>query len=221
MDALLSFLGDQGPFLLYALLGAGAALENLIPPIPADTFVLLGAFLAAGGRATALVVFLVTWLANSFAAMLVYRAGVRYGQSFFQAGIGRRLLNRHQLERLGSFYSRWGLPAIFFARFLPGLRAMVPVFAGVTKQRFLPVAFPVLVASGIWYGGLVWVGATAGKNLPAIQEWISHTNRVLLGIAVAMLAIAGLLWHRTRRGGQGGTAPGREEEHEEGRDRES
>ena len=65
MNTILSFLGGQGPFLLYSLLGIGSALENFFPPIPADTFVLLGAFLAAGGRADAWTVFLVTWLANT------------------------------------------------------------------------------------------------------------------------------------------------------------
>ena len=97
MNTILSFLADQGPLLLYALLGLGSAVENLFPPIPADTFVLLGAFLAAGGRADARTVFFVTWLANSGAAFLVYWTGLRFGRRFFQAGLGRRLLNQAQL----------------------------------------------------------------------------------------------------------------------------
>ncbi|MFH1765174.1 MAG: DedA family protein [Gemmatimonadota bacterium] len=201
MNAILSFLAAQGPVLLYALLGIGSALENFFPPIPADTFVLLGAFLAATGRADAWVVFLVTWLANTSAALLVYWMGIRHGRPFFQVGLGRYLLNPAQLRRLGIFYQRWGLPAIFFARFLPGLRAMVPVFAGVTHQPFRIVAFPVLVASGIWYGGLVWLGATAGKNLPAVGRWLAGANRILLAVAIVfLLAVAGW-WFWTRRSG--------------------
>jgi membrane protein DedA with SNARE-associated domain len=206
MDAILSFLGAQGPLLLYSLLGAGSALENFFPPIPADTFILLGAFLAAGGRANAWVVFLVTWLSNTAAALLVYWTGYRYGHPFFQVGLGRHLLNQKQLRRLGRFYQRWGLPAIFFARFLPGLRAMVPVFAGITHQSFGMVAFPVFVASGIWYGGLVWVGATAGRNLPALAQAVAGANRVLLGLVLLVLVGFGVWWFRTRRkdGGEDG-----------------
>jgi membrane protein DedA with SNARE-associated domain len=185
--------------LLYFLLGTGAAFENFFPPVPADTFVLLGAFLAAGGRANAWTVFLVTWLANTSAALLVYWAGRRHGRPFFQVGLGRFLLNSAQLRRLGGFYDRWGLPAIFFARFLPGLRAMVPVFAGVTGQSFPLVAFPVLVASGIWYGCLVWLGATAGRNLSAVGEWIGGANRILLVLALIVAAAIILWWLKTRR----------------------
>ena len=199
MNTILSFLGAQGPILLYTLLGAGSAMENFFPPIPADTFVLLGAFLAAGGRANAWTVFLVTWLANAGAALLVYWAGLRFGRPFFQVGLGRFLLNPAQLRRLGGFYDRWGLPAIFFARFLPGLRAMVPVFAGVTHQSFLVVAFPVLVASGIWYGGLVWLGATAGRSLAGLDGQVAGVNRVLLGSAAVIFAVILIWWLRTRR----------------------
>ncbi len=199
MNEFLSFLAAQGPFLLYALLGIGSAVENFFPPIPADTFILLGGFLAASGRADPWTVFLVTWLANTSSALLVYWMGYRYGRPFFQVGLGRHLLNASQLRRLGTFYQRWGLPAIFFARFLPGLRAMVPVFAGVTQQRFRIVAFPVLVASGLWYGGLVWLGATAGKNLPAIGQWLAEANRLLLAFALVLLAAVGWWWFRTRK----------------------
>jgi undecaprenyl-diphosphatase len=114
-------------------------------------------------------------------------------------GLGRFLLNPAQLRRLGGFYDRWGLPAIFFARFLPGLRAMVPVFAGVTGQSFPSVAFPVFVASGIWYGCLVWLGATAGKNLSTVGEWVGGANRVLLVLALIVMAAALVWWIMTRR----------------------
>lgn len=208
MNELLSFLGSQGPLLLYLLLGVGSAVENLFPPVPADTFVLLGAFLAARGRADAWTVFLVTWLANTGSALLVYWTGYRFGRPFFQVGLGRRLLNPAQLRRMSSFYQRWGLPAIFLARFLPGLRAVVPVFAGVTHQRFLVVAFPVVVASGLWYGGLVWIGATAGRNLPAVWDWVANANRVLLGVALLLLVLLAWWWYRTRRGGEEETGEG-------------
>ena len=201
MNAILSFLSAQGPVLLYVLLGLGAAVENLFPPIPADTFVLIGAFLAASGRADAWTVFLVTWLTNALAALLVYWMGYRFGRPFFQVGLGRHLLNPGQLRRLDAFYQRWGLPAIFFARFLPGLRAMVPVFAGVTHQRFSVVAFPVFVASGIWYGGLVWLGATAGKNLHLVGEWLAGANRFLLALALGAGGALVFWWLRTRKGG--------------------
>lgn len=199
MQDLLGFLGDLEPAVIYGLLGVGAALENVVPPVPADTFVLLGGFLAGRGRADPWTVFGVTWLANVLAALAVYAAGIRYGRAFFAEGLGRHLLHAEQLRRIRSFYDRWGLAAIFLTRFLPGLRAVVPAFAGVSHQRFLPVALPLALASAIWYGVLVWLGATAGRNIETIWQWVRGTNRVLIVLAVLLATVAGVWWFRTRR----------------------
>ena len=42
LEKLLSLATGIPPGLIYLLLGAGAAIENLFPPVPSDTFVLLG-----------------------------------------------------------------------------------------------------------------------------------------------------------------------------------
>lgn len=202
MDALLAFLTGLPPAAVYALLGVGAALENLVPPVPADTFVLLGGFLAGRTpRLGAWTVFLVTWGCNVATALAVYGVGHRHGRTFFEVGMGRKILTPGHLRRMRRFYRRWGTPAIFLARFLPGLRAVVPAFAGVSHQPFLPVAVPVVLASAIWYGVLVWVGAAAGRNLDTMVAWLAQTNRILLVVAVLIAGAIVAWWWRGRRSG--------------------
>ena len=205
MDQILGLLDQTSPFIIYALLGVGAALENIIPPIPADTFVLLGGFLAARGQASEGAVFLVTWTSNVLSALAVYAAGYRYGSTFFRTRLGRYVLDPGQLQTVERFYRRWGTLAIFYTRFLPGLRAVVPVFAGVSHQKPLLVAVPLLTASAIWYGALVWVGAFAGHNLEYILALQSRVNMTLAGIAVVLFGTVALWWLRSlrRRRGEG------------------
>ena len=198
MDAVIEWFDALPPALIYVTLGLGAALENVFPPVPADTFVLLGGFLASAGAARPGWVFAVTWSANVVSALVVYRLGHVYGRPFFEHGWGQRLLSGRQLELLGTFYARWGTLAIFFTRFLPGFRAVVPVFAGVTHRRFGEVVLPIAVASALWYGALVWVGAVTEQNLDAILAWLSGVNRGLLIAAMALATLVGLGWYRTR-----------------------
>ena len=203
LGEILSSLVRLPPYLLYGLLGIGAALENVVPPVPADTFVVLGGFLAAQGSAESRWVFAVTWGANVLSALLVYAAGFRYGPSFFQRDLGRWLLRPNQLERMHRFYARWGHLAIFLTRFLPGFRAVVPVFAGVTRQPLLQVAVPLALASAIWYGFLTWTGTVAGRNLETILEWLSGVNRAFLIVALGLWMLVAYWWYR----GRGKTAP--------------
>ena len=194
----LSALTRLPPVLLYLLLGAGAAVENIVPPVPADTFVLAGALLAAQGSADAWTVFLITWSFNVASAIGVYAVAWHYGRRFFKMPMARWLLREHQLEEIGSFYQSWGVPAIFFSRFLPAWRAMVPVFAGVSRVGVMKMVLPTAVASGLWYGLLVYLGVVMGRNLEAVVRWFGGINDVLLGIAAALGVGLAVWWWRTR-----------------------
>jgi len=187
--------------LVYLVLGAGAAIENVVPAVPADTFVVLGGFLAAVGDLSARWVFLATWLCNVASALVMYRVGRIHGREFFKHGWGRHLLNPHQMERLADYYGRWGPHAVFLTRFLPGVRAVVPVFAGVMHQRLASVALPLATASALWYGALVWAGTVAGRNLGRVLELLGRVNLWLLGGAVLVSAVAFRWWWRTRHHG--------------------
>lgn len=199
MTELLAWMDGVPNILVYAALSAGAALENVVPVVPADTFVALGGFLAGAGVLDARWVALWTWLANVASALAVYGLSRRHGPSFFEGRFGRHILKPHQLERMGRFYERWGLPAIFFSRFLPGVRAVVPIFAGATHQRALRVAIPIAVASAIWYGGLVLLGLWAGRNLDLLGRVLGGMSR-WLGIPAAAVAVLVFLWWlRSRR----------------------
>jgi membrane-associated protein len=198
IQEILRALGSLPAWLIYVVLGAGAAVENVAPPIPADTFVLAGALLAARGAAEPWMVFLATWLPNVASAVGVYALARRYGGTFFKMPLARWLLREHQLEQIGGFYRRYGVPAIFLSRFLPAWRAMVPVFAGVTRMPAWQVVPPVVLASGLWYGLLVYFGAALGRNLQTLVELFQGINSLLLWIAVAVMAVVGVWWWRTR-----------------------
>jgi membrane protein DedA with SNARE-associated domain len=184
---------------VYLVIGVFAGLENLVPPVPADVVALFGGFLAGQGSVNPWGAFLVVWLANVSGALVVYWLGHHYGAAFFQGRLGRMLLQPHQMERLAQFYARHGTKVIFVSRFLPAFRAVVPIFAGTSGLGFVRTAVPIAVASGLWYGTIVYAGATAGRNWEELRATLDSSGR-LLGIAAGIL-IAGVivLWWRTRR----------------------
>jgi len=178
---------------LYLLLALGAASENLLPAVPADTFVALGGFLAGAGDLQVRWVFLGTWLFNVGGAIFVYRMSHLHGPAFFERGLGRKLLRPHQFRRMSSFYDRWGTPAIFLSRFLPGVRAVVPLFAGATHQPWSKVLLPIAIASAIWYGGLVRLGLWAGQNLDTLAAVLGSINTTLV-VAASVVGLAVVIW---------------------------
>jgi len=183
---------------LYPTLGLLAAVENIFPPLPTDAVVAFGSFLAARGQGNPWVTFLVTWLSNVAGAAGMYWAGRKYGRTVLTRGFAKWIGPDAEI-RLERSYRKYGLPALFVSRFLPAVRAVVPVFAGAAKLPFLPVISIMGLASGIWYAFLTIVAFRAGSDWEALQSTIANYSRAITVLAVVMIAASAAIWWKKRR----------------------
>jgi membrane protein DedA with SNARE-associated domain/uncharacterized tellurite resistance protein B-like protein len=187
------------PAAVYTVLALLAAVENVLPPVPSDAAVGLGAFLSNRGVTTPLGVFLVTWVANLAGAAAVYFAARKYGRRLFASATGRRLLAPRSLAIIEREYLRFGVVGIFVSRFLPGIRAVVPPFAGLVQLSPLRMLVPTAVASGIWYGGITILGSVIGAEWDRINQIILGVNRTLGLIVILLITVGIVLYLRSRR----------------------
>lgn len=185
---------------MYVVLALLAAVENILPPVPADTAVALGAFLTHRGVTTLPAVFAVTWAANVLGAAGVYFAARKYGRRLFATPAGRRLLAPGSIAVIEREYIRFGIFGIFIGRFLPGIRAVVAPFAGLVNLSAPRALIPIAVASGLWYGGVALVGAAIGSRWEQIEGMLGRVNRTLGLLALLVIAvIATVILIRRRR----------------------
>ncbi len=183
---------------LYLFCAGIAGAENLFPPVPADSVVAFGSFLAARGHGSALIVFGAVLVGNVGTAMVTYALGRRYGS----APLERHLFGKKAPEvdaRLNTYYGRYGLAAIFLGRFIPGVRALVPPFAGALRVPAVVTLVLMGSASAIWYGTVSFVGYRVGADWPAVVRALSRNGSI---VAVVAAVLAGLLlafWLARRR----------------------
>jgi membrane protein DedA with SNARE-associated domain/uncharacterized tellurite resistance protein B-like protein len=167
--------------------------------VPSDAAVALGAFLSIRGLTTPFGVFVVTWVANLAGAAAVYFIARRYGRRLFATRTGRRLLAPRSLAIIEREYLRFGVAGIFISRFLPGIRAVVPPFAGLIGLSALRTLVPMGVASAIWYGGITILGTVIGSEWERINRIILGVNRTLAVVAVVLIGAGVILYLRARR----------------------
>jgi membrane protein DedA with SNARE-associated domain len=184
---------------LYGALAVVAALENVFPPVPADTVVAFGSFLAARGQGTALGVFLTTWAGNVAGAMLIYAIGRRYGAE----RLDRRLLGERAAvaeSRLRALYGKYGLLALFLSRFLPGVRAIVPPLAGALRVPAIRAGLAMGTASAVWYGAISYLAFRIGADWERLSGTVARYGRVaaIAGATIALVAIVTWLTRRKR-----------------------
>ena len=195
LEAFLHLVSGVPVETVYLLVGLGAAIENLFPPVPSDLVIVAGGILADRGILDVRLVFLVAWISNLVLALSVYVAALRFGGGIFSTRWGRWLLRPAQLERMSLFYEDYGALTILVSRFFPVFRVLVPAFAGISRLGFWRTALPLTVASAVWYAVLVLGGVLASRNIPRIVSALTAVNTTagLVTLVVAM-ALAWLWW---------------------------
>jgi membrane protein DedA with SNARE-associated domain len=111
-----------------------------------------------------------------------------------------------------TFFHRWGTLAVFFARFVPPIRAFVPVTAGalgMSPPIFYSINIPAIL---LWAPAHVLPGVLAVSALHRYEGLKPHAGIVtkywILAVVVAAVAIALWTWigRRRREARNGGIA---------------
>jgi len=172
-------------------------------PVPGETALIVGAALASQGK---LQIEFVIALAAAGAIVgdnIGYLIGRKGGRWLLQRP-GAFLSQRQQVLLIGEpFFERHGPKAVFFGRFILGLRVWASWLAGVTRMHWRSFAF--------WnaLGGITWaclIGIIAYHLGRSASDAIEAFG--LYGLLALVLAIiSGVLLHRRhRRSGSGGSS---------------
>jgi membrane protein DedA with SNARE-associated domain len=184
---------------LYLLMALFAAVENVFPPVPADTIVALGSWLAARGQGSPLWAFLATWVGNVAGASAMYFVGRRHGSGWMRRRFPA-LADERGERRLRELHGKYGTLSLLLSRFIPGVRALVPPFAGALRLPPVSSLAAIAIASGVWYGLVSYLAFRAGASWSALMATIARDGRLIaLGAAIVVGAGAVVWWLRARR----------------------
>jgi membrane protein DedA with SNARE-associated domain len=184
VDALLQTIP---PFAVYLVVGLVIGLESLGVPLPGEIALVSAALLAShhtldinpvgvGAAAT---------IGAIVGDSIGYSIGRRFGMSLFER-LGRRFPKHFgpgHVALAKQFFTRWGMWAVFFGRFIALLRIFAGPLAGALKMPYSH--FLAANASG----GLIWAGGTTAVVYYlglAAEKWLSRFSWIGLVLAVVI-----------------------------------
>jgi membrane protein DedA with SNARE-associated domain len=179
------FIDHAGYGALFLLMMLG----NLGIPVGTEVVMpIAGAFVAKGHLSSIWLVGLVGTLGEVAGAGILYGIGY-YGGHPFVARYGKYVgLSLHKLDIAHSFYERWGTKMVFVCRFIPIIRGIASLPAGISQMSKRWFFTYTAAGSAIFCFGLAALGNSLGNHihdvLPAIRA---------VGYAVLALAVIGVV----------------------------
>lgn len=197
LHTLTGWLGDLPLGSLYMAIGVLSAFENFFPPFPSDAVIAFGSFLADRAHGSAITVFLLGWFGNVAGAGITYTLGRRFGSKAFMRRI-EKYAGPDAEVRIKRLHKKYGFMGLFVSRFLPGVRAIVPPFAGAMRLPAFKVMLSVASASAVWFGLITFLAFRAGDNWDLVEHYIVRSGKVagLVAVAIVVVAVGIWLWKR-------------------------
>ena len=183
-----AFLAKWSYFGLFLILIAA----GLGIPLPEDIPLVAAGWLVYKGSADLWLMIVAGLLGVLVGDSLLFSMGRRYGDHIVEHRWLRRIAKPWLIEKARTLYVNHGAKIIFAARFMPGIRAVMFLIAGVFRipyWKFLLIdGSAALISVPLW----VWVGARFSKHLEAILGAARLGTAGVVGLLILALAIWGI-----------------------------
>lgn len=197
---ILSDISQLSPILIYLTIFFFAFLENLFPPSPSDIVIVMGGSLvgAAYLHFTPVLIFATGGSVVGF--LTAFAIGWQIDKRIIHSG-KIKFLSVEAIENVEKSFQKFGYYLIVANRFLPGTRAVISFFAGMSRLNIHLTFWLSLASSLIWNSLLISLGLFFGNNIEKIDRFLNtYTNIVItFTVLVIIFLIVRNLWIKYKK----------------------
>jgi membrane protein DedA with SNARE-associated domain len=142
------------------------AMESSIFPVPSEVVIPPAAFLAAQGKLSFTGVVLAGAVGSYLGSAITYWVSRLVGRPFILKFGRFFLVTPKKLEQAENWLARYEVGGVFFARFLPVVRHLISIPAGIVRMRFGVFSLVTTIGSALWCWILAYLGDQAYRRQP-------------------------------------------------------
>jgi membrane protein DedA with SNARE-associated domain len=173
------------------------ALESMIAPVPSEAVMPFAGFLVVQGTFSLEGAVLASSAGTLIGSWIGYLMGYWGGYPVVERWGRYLLLDRGHLEWTARWFESRGEMTILVARFIPVVRHLISIPAGVARMSPWRFSLYTLVGGTAWNCILLWAGMELRERWEIIQK---YTHQVDIAIAIVLAAcLAWWIWRQLRR----------------------
>jgi membrane protein DedA with SNARE-associated domain len=193
LQDLIASVGYPGLFLLVVL-------ESTLVPVPSTLVFPFAGFLAAKGMFSLPIVLALNSLGALVGSAIGYWMGAAGGKPLLLKYGKYVLIRKKDIERTESWFANHGKATILIARFVPVVRHIISLPAGIARMKLVPFFVQTFIGATLWGGFLILLGYYMGEHWDTVAQKIKRFDLVIgLTIVVAVLVFAVRFFVKRRR----------------------
>ena len=178
------------------------ALENIFPPIPSEVILTFGGFMTTTTNLNIVGMVIASTIGSVIGAIILYLIGSLVSEKTLEkwltGKIGKILhIKLKYIRKAEKWFDEKGIFTVFFCRFIPVVRSLISIPAGIARMKWGPFLLFTTLGSLIWNTVLISLGSIAGEHWETIVSYVSAYSKVGFAILIVVIVIA-YLWYRKK-----------------------
>jgi membrane protein DedA with SNARE-associated domain len=188
--------GYLGVFLLITV-------ENIFPPIPSEIILIFSGFATTISDMKIWGSIVSATLGSVLGAIILYKIGRLLNterlEHLFESRLGRALyLKKEDIRKAENWFAKYDNTAIFLCRFVPIVRSLISIPAGMSKMSFKLFILFTSIGTLAWNVILIYLGRLAGKSWGIVASYVDFYSIVVAVILGATAFISGCVFIKKR-----------------------
>ncbi len=197
--AIISIMNKFGYFGVFFLI----AIENIFPPIPSEVILLFGGFMTTYSKINIIGVIIASTLGSLVGALILYYIGKILNKErlkkIVKGKVGKILrLKAKDIDKADEWFDTKGNKTVFFCRFVPILRSLISIPAGMSEMPMPKFLLYTTVGSAIWNAVLTIAGSIVGDKWETIVDIFDKYSHITL-IVLIVLFIGAIIYYFKKR----------------------
>lgn len=174
------------------------AIENIFPPIPSEVILLFGGFMTTNTSLNVVFMIIAATLGSLLGAIVLYYIGKIFNKErlkrIVSGKIGKVLrLKAKDIDKADEWFDNKGNITVFFCRFVPIVRSLISIPAGMSEMPMLKFLIYTIVGSAIWNTVLIVLGNRVGENWESILGIFDRYSHIVV-IVLIIIFVGFLIW---------------------------
>lgn len=156
--------------------------------LPGDSLLFAAGLIAAGGFFSIAPLILIIVASAIVGDSVGYWFGTHMKGRLFE-NKDARFFKQEYVERTEKFYEKYGGRAVILARFVPIVRTLAPILAGMGSMRYRTFVSYNVIGGLLWGAGMTLIGYLLGSVIPESEKYILPISLVIIALSFLPIAI--------------------------------
>ena len=185
-EDILTQISTFSPIWIYLTLFFFAFVENVFPPSPSDVVLVVGGSLVGTGAISFILALTFATLGSILGFMLMFYIGSTVDKKVIHSG-KFKFIPVESLDKVEAWFRKYGYFIIIANRFMPGTRAVISFFAGISNLEAKKTIILCFISALVWNAIMLYLGFIFGDNVEKVDQYLTTYSNIVIAVTIIVI----------------------------------